>query len=443
MSDKIWFAEKNYIIEYEERIANATNEQIKMADDMFNGQDVPEIYEIDGDVARIKINGALTRQGLSPLARFFGYTGTGYNQIHSALDDIEQNPSVKEIRLELNTPGGEVNGIDEVWQQLFAMRKDRKIIAENRGLMASGGYYIASAANERIATSPNAGTGSIGVIITGTDWSEAEKRWGVKEVVITSKNAPKKYTDIGTKAGQAILQDRVDALERVFYQRISEGVGVTNEHIAEHFGKGSVLIAQDPEKDQPDALKAGMIDKVVSLFDAKQSGDRDDILVVENTPTPEAGKTNETEVSVMTLAELLAANAGAQAEYDKVIEAAKADGVKSGRESVLAEQKLNAEKVKPFIKADSKYGDAVRLVAVDVALGVKSVDRLEDVVTVIDAQKELDNSADAQDETDEQPENGEITGNADAGKLTEEQKAEQEFQANSKRFRESRMKGRY
>jgi len=131
-------------------------------------------------------------------------------------------------------------------------------------MIASAGYYLATAANEIVAMSPLAATGSIGVIMAGLDFSDARARNGIKQIKIVSKNAPNKQADPTTPHGNSVLQDEVDAMERVFIQKITEGRSTTEADVIENFGKGGLLIAQDPDSDKPDALKVGMIDKVVT-----------------------------------------------------------------------------------------------------------------------------------------------------------------------------------
>ena len=87
----------------------------------------------------------------------------------------------------------------------------------------------------------------------------------VKEIVITSSNAPNKNPDPESKVGVKVIQDRVDALERIFYQRISEGRGVSTEDIKENFGRGGLLVSFDPDPNKPDAVSVKMIDSVIGV----------------------------------------------------------------------------------------------------------------------------------------------------------------------------------
>lgn len=260
--EQLWLAEPNFLARYLGRLENATAEEIQAATDLFGEAELPSILSIEGEEAIISITGPMSRTGPSWLARLFGFEGTAYNDIIESLKIAQENPIVKKIRLIMDTPGGEVKGTDDVFQAVQAAKKIKPVIAENYGMIASGGYWIASAATQIIATSPSAETGSIGVVVVAVDFSKMDEKAGIKVIMIRSKNAPNKYADLTKKSGRDIVQERIDALERVFISRIAEGRGVSIEHVQQNFGQGTLLIAQDPDNSNPDALSVGMIDAV-------------------------------------------------------------------------------------------------------------------------------------------------------------------------------------
>lgn len=260
--EQLWLAEPNFLVNYLGKLENASAQEIQVATDLFGEAELPSILTIEGEEAIITITGPMSRTGPSFLARLFGFGGTAYNDIIESLKLAQENQIVKKIRLIMDTPGGEVNGTDDVFQAVQAAKKEKPVIAENHGLMASGGYWIASAATRIIATSPSNETGSIGVIAAALDFTKMLERDGIKRIVLTSKNAPDKAPDISKKEGRDLIQERIDALERVFISRIAEGRGVSIEHVQQNFGQGALLIAQDPDNSNPDALSVGMIDAV-------------------------------------------------------------------------------------------------------------------------------------------------------------------------------------
>jgi len=196
------------------------------------------------------------------LARLFGFDGTAYSQIIDALDVAARTDKVKTVRLVMDTPGGAVNGVEEVRQAVADLAMKKHVIAENHGMIASAGYWIASAASEIRAISPTVESGSIGVVITQIDTSEREKAFGIKKVNVISRNAPEKAPDADTKAGRETIQQRADAIERIFINRVADGRGVTEQKVIKDFGRGALLVAKDPDENRADALSVGMIDSV-------------------------------------------------------------------------------------------------------------------------------------------------------------------------------------
>ena len=280
----IWAIEREYVLGYLDKKENhvLTQEDLSTFKDALGteGSDNPPLT-IDGETAFIDITGPLSRKGPDYWDRVYGDGGTSYTLIVEALKLAVEDEGIKEIRLRMNTPGGTVDGVDEVAQMIAFSRKKKKVIAENHGMIASGGYWIASQASKIVAMSPGAETGSIGVIIVGYDFTDALKKIGIKKHYIVSENAPRKAATLETKKGRNILQDRVDSIERVFMSRIAEGRGITIEVVRETFGRGDVLIAKDPDPDKKDALSVGMIDKVEGAIKVSSIKDNRPLKVVD------------------------------------------------------------------------------------------------------------------------------------------------------------------
>lgn len=283
----IWAIERNYILGYLDKKENHiyTSEDLSVFEDALDAEGSGNpLLTIDGETAFIDITGPLSRKGPDYWDRLYGEGGTSYALIIEALKLAVEDEGVKEIRLKMNTPGGTVDGVDEVAQMVAFSRKKKKVIAENHGMIASGGYWIASQASKIVAMSPGAETGSIGVIIVGYDFTDALKKIGIKKHFIVSENAPRKVATLETKKGRNILQDRVDSIERVFMSRIAEGRKISIEVVRETFGRGDVLIAKDPDSDKKDALSVGMIDAVEGAISVVAVEENNELLRVIDIP---------------------------------------------------------------------------------------------------------------------------------------------------------------
>jgi protease-4 len=102
------------------------------------------------------------------------------------LEEVEQNSAIRGVILQINSPGGTVASSQEIYAALMRLRqKGIKIVVGMGDIAASGGYYIASAADQVVAN-PGTITGSIGVIIAGWDFTEIMDKIGVKSVIIKS-----------------------------------------------------------------------------------------------------------------------------------------------------------------------------------------------------------------------------------------------------------------
>ena len=397
MENTIWAADKEYIVNYLETIANSCIDNKQATLFGFNEAEEdpnPSILSIEGNTALIKIEGILTKAPLPAIARLFGFTGTTFDQIINAATEAAENPAIEKVRLLMNTPGGEAAGTDEASQVIAELAKKKHVIAENHALIASGGYWIASQASEIVSISPANMTGSIGVIVTGWDFSKALEKQGIKRVIILSKNAPQKG-GTQTPAGRAGIQDTVDALERVFIQRISEGRGISPEQIAKDFGQGGILVAQDPDEKKHDALSVGMIDSVVVAL-GKSVTPQSNASAEDKEIKGKKGKTNNSanadnlsmeaimEIKDVTLSALIAGNPDAKKENEAALASAREEGVvegiSKGEETVMARIKGCT----PFLTSD-KYPQPIKDMAVKVLNGDSDVSALTSAASAHDA----------------------------------------------------------
>lgn len=141
---------------------------------------------------------------------------------------FDKNPLVKGIILRVDSPGGDVGATQEVYNELVKYREGGKggrvLVASFGGVAASGGYYLACAA-ERIFTNPGALTGSIGVKMEFFDAEDLMKKVGVRYSVIKSGQ----YKDIGNFARKmsdeesALLQGTINDVYQQFIDAVQEG----------------------------------------------------------------------------------------------------------------------------------------------------------------------------------------------------------------------------
>lgn len=171
--------------------------------------------------------------------------------LRTAVDD----PAVLAIALDVNSPGGQVDGTSELAKHIRAASERKPLVAYVGGRAASAAYWLASAAGA-IVVDETAELGSIGVLASFVDTSERDRLEGRHEFV--SSQSPGKRPDVATDAGRALVQARVDRLAAEFIAAVARYRGTDPATVAERFGRGDVLVGTD-------AIAVGMADRLGTL----------------------------------------------------------------------------------------------------------------------------------------------------------------------------------
>lgn len=213
------------------------------------GERLPETVRasLRNGVASIPIVGPIFRRA-NLFTRVSGATSieTTATDLRAAIENRES----RAIILNIDSPGGTVNGTNELAKMVRRASQEKPIVAYVSGQGASAAYWIASAAGA-IFADETAALGSIGVI--GTVIDNKDKR----EVTFVSSQTPRKRPDLSTEEGQAQLQTRVDKIAQIFIDQVAQNRGVPADIVARDFGQGDVLSGAD-------AKAAGMSDGISS-----------------------------------------------------------------------------------------------------------------------------------------------------------------------------------
>jgi ClpP class serine protease len=383
--EKIYICEPSFLEDWQNKKLNISQSDFKAASELYLKlkKERGDIYEINGDTIKINISGPLTNEGPDIFDMYYNLGGTGYNEIMNALE-LADDEQIKNIIGNFNTPGGEVGIIDNVWNRLFELRNNGKnYIAINKGLMASAGYYLACPANKILSDGKANRTGSIGVVLTAVDYSNAYKKVGIVVKDITSSNAKNKRPDIKTKDGMSVLQEQVDTLENVFIDRVARGRGITREKVIENYGQGKVFITENPDMNGVDAIRAGMIDGLVTKPDAVATG--------KNNSPAAAGS----EVKKMpTFLEMLASDPAYKAEFEKLLQQKYDAGVVSGK----TEESNRIKALMPFVQSEA-YDSSFKTQIFKGLTGEYSVETVKAMIGMEDARLEREKSTTAQTST--------------------------------------------
>ncbi len=179
------------------------------------------------------------------------------------LHQYEKRPRVKAIVLRIDSPGGGVAATQEIYEEVNKIREkgEKPVIASLGSVAASGGYYIACAA-ETIVANPGTLTGSIGVLINILNMEELLEKIGINVTTIASGD----YKDIGSFAKELtpdeekMLRGVVDNIHSQFLQVVEERRHLTPETLT-LIADGRILTGEQ-------ALGYHLIDEIGNLNDA-------------------------------------------------------------------------------------------------------------------------------------------------------------------------------
>jgi protease-4 len=177
------------------------------------------------------------------------------------LKEFRNNEDVKAIVLRINSPGGGVGPSQEIYEEVRKTSRVKKVVASMGAIAASGGYYVASAA-DHIMASPGSITGSIGVIMEFANVQELFRKIGVSAFVLKSGE----YKDIGfplremTAQEKALLQTFIDSIHAQFVAAVAEARNIPEEQV-QAIADGRILSGEQ-------AKALGLLDGLGNLEDA-------------------------------------------------------------------------------------------------------------------------------------------------------------------------------
>lgn len=237
------------------RIAGVDIDQATIDAALVNRKNLPQPRV--GSVAVIPVYGTLAPR-MNQLSDISG--GTSYQKIGSQLRDAVADKAVRTIVLDVDSPGGSVQGNAELATEILRARTKKPIIAQAQFLMGSSAYQIGAAATEIVAA-PSAHVGGIGTYTMHNDLSDALKQLGVKRTFISAGEGKVDGNETGPPS-EAYLERMMTLVNQHFDQFVGNvvrgrGQGMTAERV-KHDWKAYVYGAEE-------ARSLGMIDAVATL----------------------------------------------------------------------------------------------------------------------------------------------------------------------------------
>lgn len=181
--------------------------------------------------------------------------------INKQIKEYGERDDVKAIVIRINSPGGGVGPSQEVYKEVKKVSAKKKVVASMGAVAASGGYYIAAAADKIIAN-PGTITGSIGVIMEFANAEELLKKIGFRGYVIKSGE----YKDIGSPLRdmkdneKRLLQDVIDDVHKQFIDVVVENRKL-KVNVVKSFADGRIFSGQQ-------AKAIGLVDELGNFQDA-------------------------------------------------------------------------------------------------------------------------------------------------------------------------------
>ena len=212
-------------------------------------------------IAVLPLVGTIGSEGSTSVGTPAATPETLRNQLRQA----DEDESVKAIVLEINSPGGGVVASDQMHQSIqdFKEKTKKPVVVSMDETAASGGYYVATAADEIVAN-PGTFTGSLGTIISILNYKETEQKLGLEEEVFKSDEFKDLFSGSRerTPEEREIIQNLINEDYDRFVEVIVEGRNLPEDRVRE-LADGRVYSGRQAES-------LGLVDELGDLEKAAE-----------------------------------------------------------------------------------------------------------------------------------------------------------------------------
>jgi protease IV len=196
---------------------------------------------------------------ISALAGDDGISGEKFSR---EIRKVRQDSTYKAIVLRIDSPGGSAYDSEIIWREVKLAAEEKVVVVSMSNVAASGGYYIACAA-DKIVAQPNTITGSIGIfgLIPNAGKLLNEKLGITTDVVKTNEHADMpSLTRPMTQFESDLMQNYIEEGYALFVSRVADGRKMDFAAV-DAIGQGRVWSGEN-------ALKIGLVDQLGGLDDA-------------------------------------------------------------------------------------------------------------------------------------------------------------------------------
>jgi len=200
----------------------------------------PRAWSTPPRIAVIYVDGNIV-DGRSYTVPLLDMRFAGGRTIVEAINRAAADSSVRAIVLRIDSPGGSALASDQIWRALWRARQIKPVVASMESVAASGGYYIASAA-QHIVASPATLTGSIGIFYGKADVSGLIRRLGVDTETLqrgARADADSLFRPF-TPEEMRMLRAKMHHFYNIFLRKVARGRGTLDVRQVQAVARGRV-----------------------------------------------------------------------------------------------------------------------------------------------------------------------------------------------------------
>lgn len=224
------------------------------------GDKLPESYGLGARIGVVLVDGNIV-DGDNVDMPLLGMHMSGGRTVSRSIEALAHDPTVSAIVVRVDSGGGAVLASDQIWRAIRRAREIKPVVASMGAIAASGGYYVASAADE-IWADPSTLTGSIGIFFGKVDVVPLADRLGlgIESFQRGSRAGAESIWRPFTDDERTALSQTIRDFYRTFLARVAEGRDMTPERV-DALGQGRIYSGDA-------ALKLGLIDRLGGLASA-------------------------------------------------------------------------------------------------------------------------------------------------------------------------------
>ncbi|WP_126125347.1 S49 family peptidase [Escherichia coli] len=323
---------------------DADGMQLAVTDYMAGGQRPAKSYQVKNGIAILPVSGTLVHK-LGTLRPYSGMTG--YDGLTARLQMAVNDPDVRGILLDIDSPGGQAAGAFDCADMIYRLREQKPVWALCNDMACSAAMLLAAACTRRLVTQ-TAKIGSIGVMMAHTSYEKQLAQEGVDITLIYSGRHKVDGNSIqALPAGvRADFQRRIDEARRMFVDKVALYTGLSSE---------AVMNTEAAVYDGQAGIDAGLADQLINAADAVEvmvsalndSVTKENAMTVKNLTVAEAvAQENQRVMGILNcqeakgreqLAQMLAGQPGMTVEQAKtLLAAAPVAGTDSTGDQIMA-----------------------------------------------------------------------------------------------------------